>query len=54
MMSDDPMTCIHRERGLCPECLAEAEAAGLWPGYVESVVDFDVAGELELTFADDD
>lgn len=36
------------------ERLRACEDADYWPGYVESVVDFDVAGDLELTFADDE
>ena len=36
------------------ERLRSCEAEGFWPGYVQSVVEWDIAEELELQFADDD
>jgi len=36
------------------ERLLACEAANEWPGYAQSIVDFDVPDELELDFGDDE
>jgi hypothetical protein len=47
---------IEAGRKLCRlwmERLLTCEASNEWPGYVQSVVDFDVAGDVDLDFGDD-
>lgn len=47
---EDGEKCIH----LWLEQLRACEATGAWPGYVQSVVDFDVEQDVELVGLEDD